>query len=532
MVVVVGGAALALLVGALTFLGDGASAWSLPVTVAAVDIPTRPALVVDAAGLVHILAVDRDGTRGVVRWVVALTDGRIERPAAVLGPADLRAAAVAAAREGPAIRALWVAPAAGGVQVVTARLDRAAGRPRALSDLVEDAGPISVVASGESVYAVWSQLSGGRREVWSWVSGERAPIRLGTGDAPAVSTGISGPVWVWWERTGPETYRLIATRPGANGKMSPRAITGNVSTLTLETPALAHDPSGRLRILYGTQSRGFGRSQGRLYGLTLDAAGEVSERRQVAEESPSAFGAVAVRWQQRVLAVWTDLRSGRSLNPEIYVGLMTDGGISEERLTFTLSASTNPAVAPGPDTALTAAWLELQTDGRYGIALTSTDRPARRRFLLGIPELDLNRPAAALAFALTALIGATPYAALLTMATALATTVLLGTGRAIFADARWWQWFADSERRALTAALALALGILKMVGRGLLPALPRLSPLLAGVALLIVWTWLRRRGAAPLSLGHGAGILLLALLAAAEWLAFPWAALALSQLAM
>lgn len=514
-------------------------AWSRSVIVATTGVEARPALVVDRAGRAHIFYIDRDAGRGVVRWITAGPDGRIERAPRSIGAADLRARAVAAAPEPPGIRVAWVAPTGEAMRVLWARLDVTSSLIQPLGPVAEDAGPIALAPSAGGVHAVWSQASDGPREIWYRDPRRAASAPVGAGDAPGLSVGPTGPVAVWWQRTGFDTYRLVAARldatvpltPGGTVAPEPRPLTGSLATSRLHAPAVAHDAEARLYVVFGTEQRGFGPAVGRLSATEIDAGGLVSPRRSVASGSPFAAQATATQWRGAGVLAWTDLRSGRSRNPEIYVGLMRAGTVREQRLTYTLSASTYPVLAPGPGQALTAVWLEVASGGRFGLNLASTARPAARRFLLGIPELDLHRPGEAAAFAFTALFGTLPYAALLTLATALLTAAVVAIGGPVFADARWWAWLVASGDRAGIAALALALGLQATVAGALFPFIPRLTPGLAVGALMAVWAWTRVRRSAPLTLAQRAAVVLSVVFAASLVLAFAWVARTLSQLA-
>ena len=514
-------------------------AWSRPVIVVTTGVEARPALVVDRAGRAHIFYIDRAAGRGVVRWITAGPDGRIERAPRSIGAADLRARAVAAAPDPPGIRVAWVAPAGEAMRVLWARLDVPSGLIQPLGPVAEDAGPIALAPSAGGVHALWSQASDGRREIWYRDPRRAASAPIGAGDAPGLSVGPTGPVAVWWQRTGFDTYRLVAARldgtvpltPGGTAALEPRPLTGSLATSRLHPPAVVHDAEARLYVVFGTEQRGFGPAVGRLSATEI-AGGLVSPRRSVASGSPFAAQATATQWRGAGVLAWTDLRSGRSRNPEIYVGVMRAGTVREQRLTYTLSASTYPALAAGPGQALTSVWLEVASGGRFGLNLASTARPAARRFLLGIPELDLHQPGEAAAFAFTALLGTLPYAALLTLATSLLTAAVVAIGGPVFAEARWWAWLAASGDRAGIAALALALVLQATAGAALFPFIPRLTIGPAAGVLVLVWAWTRARRAAPLTLGQRAAVVLSVVFAVSLALAFTWVARTLSPLAM
>ncbi len=524
--------------------------WSRPVTIATTVVEARPPLVVDGVGRVHIFYIDRETAGGVVRWITTDLDGRILGGPRVLGAADLRARALAAAIDGSGIRVAWVAPAGERMRVVSMRVrdtadttirDAATGPVEPLAPPAEDAGPIALAPSARGAHAAWSQASGGRREIWYWHPGLVAPVSIGAGDAPGLSVGPAGPSIVWWQRAGFDTYRLVTaplgaaapTPPGgtASDPSEPEPLTGRLATSRLQPPAVAHDAAGRLHVVFGTEQRGFGPAVGRLSLLAVGADGSVSPRRAVAPASPFAAGAVAVPWHGGVAFAWTDLRSGRSRNPEIYVGLVTDGVLRERRLTYTLSASVLPALAPGPGAALTAAWLEVASVGRFAVQLATTARPVPQRFVLGIPELDLYRPGDAAAFAFTVLFGTLPYAALLTLATSLLTAAALAVGGPVFGNTRWWAWLTASGCRAGIAALTVALVGLAVVGGALFPFIPRL-PLGAATGILaLIWAWTRVRRGAPLTFGQRAALVLSVVFGVSVVLAFTWVARTLSQLA-
>ena len=179
---------------------------------------------------------------------------------------------------------------------------------------------------------------------------------------------------------------------------------------------------------------------------------------------------------------------------------------------------------------LTAAWLEVAPGGRFAMTLASTARPAARRFLLGIPELDLGRPGEAAAFALAALLGTLPYAGLLTLATGLLTAGVLMSARALFDETRWWGWIVASPRRSAVASTALTLAILRVVG-GAVPFIPRAGLLPAAGVVAAVWGLARVRPRVAGSFGSRAGLVLVVAFAVSVAAAFVWAAGTLSQLA-
>ncbi|MGH2402824.1 MAG: hypothetical protein ACRDGN_00025, partial [bacterium] len=333
-------------------------------TITSTSVEARPALLVDAHGRTQIFYIDRDAGRGIIRWVTAGLDGRILSGPRTVGEADLRARSLAAAHEGSGIRVIWVAPSGDEMRVQSTRLSEAdAASPlQSLTGPVEDAGPISLEASA-GAHAAWSQASLGRRTVWYERAGFR-PVEVARGDAPGLSLGPRGPWIVWWQRAGFDTYRLVAAPTHAGGRLV-YTLTGNVATSRLHAPAIAHDAAGRLHIMFGTELRGFGPSAGRLSLLEVGPDGRASSRLPVAQGSPFASGPVVARWQGTVAFAWTDLRSGRSRNPEIYVGLWMSTGLEEHRITYTLAASVHPTLTPGPGTALTAAWLEAAPAGRF-----------------------------------------------------------------------------------------------------------------------------------------------------------------------
>ena len=140
------------------------SRWSRPVAVIMTRIEARPGLVVDRSGRIHLFYLDREGDRGLVLWVTTDVDGRTSHPPRVLGVADLRANTLGAAGGDQAIQIMWVAPSGDGMRVVGARVAAGGAGPEnprmmpvPLGPQVEDAGPVSLVASRDGVHAVWSQ---------------------------------------------------------------------------------------------------------------------------------------------------------------------------------------------------------------------------------------------------------------------------------------------------------------------------------------------------------------------------------------
>ncbi|MGH2404741.1 MAG: hypothetical protein ACRDGN_09775, partial [bacterium] len=283
-------------------------------------------------------------------------------------------------------------------------------------------------------------------------------------------------------------------------------------------------------IMFGTELRGFGPSAGRLSLLEVGPDGRASSRMPVAQGSPFASGVVVARWRALAAFAWTDLRSGRSRNPEIYVGLRMSSGFEEHRITYTLAASVHPTLALGPGAALTAAWLEVAPAGRFRLQFASTARPAPRRFLLDIPELDVYRPAESAAFALTAILATLPYSVMITLATTLLTAAALAAGRAVFENTRGWVWLAASSSRASLGAVALALACHSAV-TSVIPLVPRLPAPTGAAVLLMVGAWLHLRRPGSRSTLQQAALVMAVILLTSVALAFSQMARTLSQLA-
>lgn len=501
--------------------------WSRPVSITSTAVEAKPALVVDARDRIHLFLIDREAGSGIVRWITADLDGQIVGGPRTLGAADLRARTIAAAVDGPHIRVVWVAPSGDEMRVVSARVsDATVVAPQSLSDPVEDAGPVGMAPSA-GAHIVWSQAAAGRRSVWYKGPGQ-SPVEVALGDAPAVSAGSAAPWIVWWHRAGFDAYRLVAASP-PSGSPSISTLTGNLATSRLHAPAAAHDGAGRLHVMFGTEQRGFGPVVGRLFILDVGPDGKPSPRRLVAPGSPFAAAASAAPWRGIAAFAWTDLRSGRSRNPEIYVGVDVEGAFAERRLTYSLTASAQPVLVAGPGAALTAAWLEVAPGGRFAVHLASTARPAPRHFLLAIPELDVYRPGEAAAFALTVLIGTIPYALLMTLATALLTGASAVASRAIFGGSRAWSWLLRSEVRVGLATLALALACHRTVTAlfGLTPSAP--VPAVLGV-LVLGWAWLSLRRAHESTILQRAALVMVVVFGVSVVLAFGQVARTLSQL--
>ncbi len=506
--------------------------WSRPVGLAATSVEARPGLVVDDRDRAQLFFIDREAGRGLVRWMTAGLDGRILAGPRTLGEADLRARALAAEADGSDIRVVWVAPSGDEMRVLSRRISGSdIGPAQTLSATVEDAGPVSL-AHAAGAHAAWSQASGGRRTIW--YQGPRvAPSEVDRGDAPGLAVGPSGPWIAWWQRVGFDTYRLVAAslRDGglsAGARLSPQPLTGNLATSRLQPPAVAHDAAGVLHVVFGTELRGFGPAVGRLTLVELGAG--APSHIPVASRSPFAAAATATPWQGTVAFAWTDLRSGRSRNAEIYVGLRIPTGLKEHRLTYTLTASALPVLASGPGPALTAAWLELASGGgRFTLHLASTARPAMRWFLMDIPELDVYRPGETAAFALTALVGTFPYSLLITLATALLTGVAAATARALLGDTPIWVWLGASGSRSAVAIVALALAVQTAV-TAVLPLVPRLPLPVGGGVLAIVWVWLRLRRRVPETTLQQAALAMVVSFGTSVVLVFSQVARTLSQL--
>ncbi|MGQ0548385.1 MAG: hypothetical protein ACT4PY_01790 [Armatimonadota bacterium] len=501
--------------------------WSRAVSIGTTAVEARPALVVDPADRVQVFFIDREAGGGILRWVTAGLDGRIIAGPVTLGEADLRARSVAAAVDGAGVRVVWVAPSGENMRVLSTRIgESAAAAPLALSDAVEDAGPVSLAPSAGS-HAAWSQASAGRRSIWYQDPGQ-PPAEVAEGDAPTVAVGPAGPWIVWWQRVGFDTYRLVAASMRA-GVRSIHILTGNLATARLQAPAAAHDAAGRLYVVFGTEQRGFGPAVGRLSHLDVRPDGRPSPRRVVAPGSPFAGGATAVPWRGAAAFAWADRRSGRSRNPEIYVGIQAGTELTERRLTYTLTASALPVLAAGPGSALTAGWLEVAPGGRFTLHLASTLRPVVQRFLLDIPELDVSRPLEAAAFALTAVVGTLPYSVMVTLFTTLVTTVAMVVGRAVLADTRPWLWLAASGTRAGVATLALALAC-QGLATTVLPLIPRLPVAAAACLLVLTWGWLRLRRTEALSSLQLGALVMSVVFGTSVALAFGQVARTLSQL--
>jgi len=205
-------------------------------------------------------------------------------------------------------------------------------------------------------------------------------------------------------------------------------------------------------------------------------------------------------------------------------------GLEEHRLTYTLAASVHPTLTPGPGAALTAAWLEVAPAGRFRLQFASTARPAPRRFLLDVPELDVYRPAESAAFALTAVLATLPYSVMITLATTLLTAAALAAGRAMFEDTQGWAWLAASSSRAALGAVAVALACHSAV-TAVIPLIPRLSAPAGAAVLLLVGAWLHLRQPGSRSTIQLAALVMAVIFLTSVALAFSQMARTLSQLA-
>src|SRR3972149_4676763 len=103
------------------------------------------------------------------------------------------------------------------------------------------------------------------------------------------------------------------------------------------------------------------------------------------------------------------------------------------------------------------AWRELAPGGRYAITIATTARPEARRFVLGIPELDLSAPGSAAAFAAVAAVGALPYASFLPLAALFITGLAVLIGRAVLDGTRAWRWLTATPARSTLASLGAAI---------------------------------------------------------------------------
>lgn len=526
----------------------GPPGWSRPVALMTTGVDARPALVVEPDGRVHVFFLDRDGDRGVVRWIAVTPDGRfpggrLEGTPTDLGPADLRARSLAAARSGADIVVAWIAPSGEGVRAVTARIRGGyPGAPRPIGPEAEDAGPVVIAASADNVHAVWSQTAAGGRAIWHWTPSREQGAPVAPGDAPGLSAGRGG-VWAaWWQRTGFDIYRVVAARLDDPSRPAPSrpddpagppvvSLTGNLATSRLDPPAVAQDAGGHVHVLFGTEQRSFGPAVARLTRVEVDRAGRASPSRRTAAGSPYASQPAAGLWNGHAVFAWTDLRSGRSRTLEIYVAVVAGEQTAEQRLTYTLASSTHPVLAAGPGTALSAAWLELAAGGRYTITIATTARPEARRFVLGIPELDLSAPGSAAAFGAVAAVGALPYALFLTLAVLFITGLAVLMGRAVLDGTRAWRWLTATPARGTLASLGAAMCLQRLAATAVLPAVVEGSGGAAAGLLVFAaaWLWVRRRtGLTP---WQKMAMVLVAVFAVSALLIFPWSARTLSRLA-
>jgi hypothetical protein len=466
--------------------------------------------------------------------MVLSADGRRLRPPVLLrSGVDTRLAFPDAISWNGGVAVGWMSRGPAGVAAEIGILDvdgdvRAVLRPDPVRR--EEAGRISLSMSDDGMlHAVWSQFDGEHRQIW-YVGiradlGHGRPVALVEGDAPALLP-VPRPSLFWWESAGAAGFRLMTGRVEEGRVTDRKPLSGTIS-LVAPLPVLPAVADGNRVLLIPTVERAFSTS-GQLYAMRLDAT-EVPPERVLLLEGNRVSDVSLSRDGEPVFAIWSQ-GVGRRQTSELHGArlLGSAGGFLDapSRLTYTIPGSLRPAaVIVGGHAA--AVWLEVTGFGTFSLSYGTSAAPRRHRFLLGVTELDLFRPAALCAFAALAVISTLPIGLLLTAATLLLGTVLLSVAQMVAAPFGRLDAFLRRPLIRVAALIAMAV-VIEVVVRTMIPGKP--TPLLLAVPLLCLappaMVLLARHLETPLGRGLVSGglVLLGALIAL-----FPWGARQLSQ---
>jgi len=473
-----------------------------PIPIAESTVAAPPAVVV-ADGTVHLLWIHRPPASppatGELWHAAATVAGRSTvAPQRIAQEVDTRFAWPVAVRSGSRLFVAWMARREDTLRLqvtllgLDGRIERtvSVGAPGA-----EEGGRISLGAADGIIHLAWSQFDSGGRRVWYARFASDGSLRLPArpvvrGDAPAL-VATDGIRLLWWAPVGGGNHVLQIVSLDDSPPM-PEALTGTV-LLVDPLPPIPFPAQGGLDVLVPTTERAF-RTSGQLYLVRVRGAG-VTARLPLSRGRPVADVSAVAAVGGDGFVVWSE-PSGRRQNAEIF-GATFDSATGQltgvTRLTYTPAGSFRPAVtasAGGP----VAAWLETLDIARFQVVLGTPAGGRPRRFLLGVPELDLDRPGRLLAFAGTVVAGVLPYAALFAATFGLGALAVLLLAGAVLGGFAWWERVRRGEMIRAALFLGTAL-VLELLGRPLIPGGPG-SRFLAACLIIpgSLGLWLAHRG--------------------------------------
>lgn len=532
--------ALATTVLAAAAAAPSIAAWSDPISIADTSVSASPALV-SVGSEFHLFWLDRPfdnihGTQGgqvaVFHAVLGISGNILASPRRIATGADSRFGWPVAAATRAGVVVAWMERAGDSVRLMAAGLDATGtmiNPPRPLAPPGEESGRISILAVGDRVHIAWSQFDHGQRRVWylqttstGAVDVQARPIVVG--DGPTLVSGAPLRL-IWWESTGFDTYRLVMGMMNQGVVSAVRPLTGTIS-LTRIVPVITVPGPAWLDVLIPVVERAFG-TAGRLYHLRLDEEGP-SQRQQLLPVR-SVADVTAVLSDGRLVIAWSE-PAGRRRNSEVFAAIFdgrTRGLSAESRVTYTPAGSIRPTLAAaGSESFIT--WLEVSGVARFRVSFaTTTNR--RVRFLLGIPELDLDHPGRLLIFSGTVVVSTLPYGALYAMAFALPAAAVAALAGGIFGGFAWWEAVRGRAVSRLALFLLLTLS-LQIAGRALIPGEPASRTLITALVLPLAIAFVAaRRGALRQGVAFWTtvGVILFSQLLI---VLFPWGARQLSQL--
>ncbi len=484
------GLALGLVVGAVIAAVGSPGAprdlgqWSDPVVIAETTVAARPVLLTTARGFQVFWLDRRNGTIELRQVALDATRPGDRSGTTLASGVDGRFGWPVATVVGDHVHVLWMRRGAETVQLMGAVVDERGTvlvAPRPLGPIADESGSLAILSVRERVHVAWSQFDHGQRRIWYLqLAADGQPLivahPVALGESPTLVAG--DPIHaLWWQSGGFDSYRLMTANLTAGILTDQRPLTPSILQGQVSPPVGGTGPDG-LDVLFTVVERGFGTRE-RLYHLRLGKSGP--SPREAFPEIQSAGEVAGALVDDQPIVIWT-APAGRSGHLEVFTARFDSAVQDVERVVrvaYSPGGSRLPAITAGPE-AFSAAWLEVVGVTRFRLVVATTANARPRRFLLGVPELDLSRPVQLGLFAGTVAATILPYTLIYVVGFALIAMALIGLWFTVFGEFGWVEVLRVRRGIRLALFLVTAWG-LESLSRVVIPGAPAVGLLAAAM---------------------------------------------------
>jgi hypothetical protein len=295
--------------------------------------------------------------------------------------------------------------------------------------------------------------------------------------------------------------QLDAVVPTNGQSITPPILQGPV------TPPLAGLGPDGLDVLFPIVERGFGTRE-RLYQLHLRESRPTPRKAVLGVSSVSEFSGTLVNGDP--VAVWTT-PTGRMSHLAVFTAHFDTTAHELDQVTrvnYTAAGARFPTIAPGPNS-FNAAWLQVTGLAHFRLVVATTQNARPRRFVLGIPELDLSRPVQFSVFVGTVLLTILPYTLIYVTGFSIVALAVTGLGLALLGSFAWKEplYIRPGIRLLLFVFAALTL---ETLSRSIIPGVPGVRLLVGALAIpgIAIVLFARVRDVPSLQLWAGAALAL------------------------